>query len=273
MTLSDTRKNTASSPGHDHERNSNAPDWKPGLATPKHIAIIMDGNQRWANAKGLPGLEGHKEGAKAVKRTVKACVRQGVQALTLFAFSSENWRRPEEEVAGLMKLFFDALKTEVSELVQEGVKLTFFGDLSAFDEPLITEMSYAMEQTKSNQGFALNVAVNYGGRWDILNAAKEMMKEAAKNGQLIDDLTEPDFEAYLALNDLPNVDLCIRTSGEQRISNFLLWQIAYAELIFTPVYWPDFDEANLKSLINVYASRQRRFGRSSAQINRLEVTE
>ena len=233
---------------------------------PKHIAIIMDGNNRWAKERGLAGSAGHKEGAKAVKATVKNCVRKGIKALTVFAFSSENWRRPPEEVELLMQLFLDALQSEVAELNDNGVRLRFVGDLSTFSPELRSNMRSAMTLTQDNDRFTFNVAVNYGGRWDITQAVKTIAAQVHRGHLDVNEIDERLVDSCLALADLPAVDLCIRTSGEQRISNFLLWQIAYAELYFAPCLWPDFDANELDLALEVYSTRQRRFGRTSEQV-------
>ena len=252
---------------------SSLPDWTPDVAKPKHIAIIMDGNQRWARAQGLPSLEGHRAGARAVRRTLKACAHQGIQVLTLFAFSSENWRRPEEEVAGLMSLFLESLEQELPELIEQSVRLRFFGDLSAFSKTLRQQMHQAMAATESKQRIQLNVGVNYGGRWDIVQASQALVSEALEGQIQLSDVDEQRMDRLMCLADCPPVDLCIRTSGEERISNFLLWQLAYAELSFTPVYWPDFDGEQLQAQLEIYSRRKRRFGRSQQQINQTQLEQ
>ncbi len=227
---------------------------------PKHIAIIMDGNNRWAKQRGLSGAQGHKQGAKTLKACVKEVAHLGVQVLTVFAFSSENWQRPQAEVNTLMGLFLDALTHELPELHEQGVQLRFIGDLSAFSEELQTRMQSALRLTQSNQRLILVIAVNYGGRWDIVQAARLLAEEVIAGHLIPADIHETTFHRYTALADLPAPDLCIRTSGEQRISNFLLWQLAYTELYFESCYWPDFDAAALKKAIDVFGQRQRRFG-------------
>ena len=238
----------------------------PPFSAPFHLAIIMDGNNRWAKAKGLPGSEGHREGARALKATVKNCVELNIAALTVFAFSSENWQRPQQEVELLMQLFLEALDSEVAELHENGVKITFIGDLSAFSQQIRQRMVAATDLTQSNARLTLNIAVNYGGRWDICHAARTVA-EQVRQGQLQPgQIDEQSFSQYLALSDQIPVDLCIRTSGETRISNFLLWQLAYAELYFSPCLWPDFDRHQLQCALADFSKRQRRFGLSSEQV-------
>lgn len=233
---------------------------------PKHVAIIMDGNNRWAKQRGLQGVEGHKAGAKTVRNAVETFAKSGVEAFTVFAFSSENWRRPEDEVQGLMGLFLDALHDEVPDLHKNGIRLQFIGDLSAFNEELRQRMKEAEALTANNPQMVFSVAVNYGGRWDIVNTAKQLAAEVA-NGQLqLDEINEAAFNQRISLGDLPPLDLCIRTGGEYRISNFLLWQVAYAELYFSELLWPDFDEKAIHQALSDYAQRQRRFGRTSEQV-------
>jgi undecaprenyl diphosphate synthase len=233
---------------------------------PRHIAIIMDGNGRWANKRLLPRVAGHRKGVEAVRATVRASIEHGVEYLTLFAFSSENWQRPQDEVGALMELFLKALDREVDELHGYGVRIRFTGELSAFAPALRERMLAAMDKTQSNTKLALNIAVNYGGRWDIANAAKQAAL-AVQRGEIAPDaLDEKSIARYFCLADLPPVDLFIRTGGEQRISNFLLWQAAYSELYFSDVLWPDFDAACLDHAIAEYARRERRYGKTSAQV-------
>ncbi len=230
------------------------------MRIPAHVAIVMDGNGRWARRRHRPRTFGHRAGQKAVRAAVEFCLRRGIGALTLFAFSSENWRRPASEVGALMELFLKALDREVAELSGHGVRLRFIGDLALFAPPLVERMQAAMAETCANRRLALNVAVGYGGRWDIAQAARGAA-QAALRGELdaaaIDERT---LARYFCLADLPPVDLFIRTGGEHRISNFLLWQIAYAELYFTEVLWPDFDHACFAAALADYARRERRFG-------------
>lgn len=238
---------------------------------PRHVAIIMDGNGRWAKQRLLPRTAGHRAGVGAVRRTVEYCVGKGVQALTLFAFSSENWRRPQQEVSVLMELFLTTLDREVERLHKNGVKLRFIGDRTAFAEPLRQRIAACESITRDNARMHLVIAANYGGRWDIVNGVRSALI-ALQRGELDpDDLDEAAFSRYLALDDLPEPDLFIRTGGEQRISNFLLWQLAYTELFFTPTLWPDFDEHVLDRAFQDFASRQRRFGYTGEQVESLTV--
>ncbi|NUR22151.1 polyprenyl diphosphate synthase [Frateuria sp.] len=236
------------------------------MTIPRHIAIVMDGNGRWAKARLRPRSFGHNAGRKAVREVVEGCLRQGVEALTLFAFSSENWRRPDEEVGALMELFLRALDKEVDELHEQGVRLRFIGDLSAFNEELRKRMELAMARTAGNLKLALNVAVNYGGRWDIVHAARRAAIAVAQGELRVEDIDEARFNGWTSLAELPPLDLFIRTGGEMRVSNFLLWQIAYAELYFTDTLWPDFDQACLARAIEDFARRERRYGRTGEQI-------
>jgi undecaprenyl diphosphate synthase len=227
---------------------------------PRHIAIVMDGNGRWAKARHRPRSFGHRAGQKSVRTAIEFCLRHGIEALTLFAFSSENWRRPREEVGALMELFLKALDREVDELHGHGVRIAFIGDLSAFAPALRERMLAAMEKTRNNAKLALNVAVNYGGRWDIANAAKQAVLAAQRGEIAADGIDEKSIARFFCLTDLPPVDLFIRTGGEQRISNFLLWQAAYSELYFSDVLWPDFDAEHLQRAVDAFARRERRFG-------------
>ena len=233
---------------------------------PRHIAIVMDGNGRWAERRHRPRSFGHREGQKAVRATIEFCRRHGVEALTLFAFSSENWKRPQGEVRALMQLFLKALDREVDELASHDVRIDFIGDLSAFSPELVGRMHDAMQRTASNTALHLNIAVNYGGRWDIAQATRALA-EAVHRGELAADaIDEVAFARHLALADQPPVDLFIRTGGEMRISNFLLWQIAYAELYFTDALWPDVNADVLAAALAEYARRERRYGLTSAQV-------
>ncbi len=233
---------------------------------PAHVAIVMDGNGRWAQQRLRPRVFGHRAGQQAVRGAVEFCLRQGVAALTLFAFSSENWQRPEAEVGALMELFLKALDREVDELHGNGVRLRFIGELAAFAPELRQRMEAAMARTAGNQRLALNVAVNYGGRWDIAHAARRAA-EAVLRGELRPEaIDEAGLAPYFQLAELPPLDLFIRTGGERRVSNFLLWQLAYAELYFTDTLWPDFDAAAFTRALEDYAARERRFGKTSAQV-------
>ena len=234
-------------------------------AVPRHIAIIMDGNGRWATQRRLPRVAGHTRGVDAVRATVEACASRGVEYLTLFAFSSENWRRPTDEVSFLMRLFVAALEREVGRLHANGIRLRVVGDLAMFDERIQSLIRRAETRTARNTRLTLTIAANYGGRWDIMQATRKLVEEAARTGEVA-AVTEDSFAPHLAMAYAPEPDLFIRTGGEQRISNFLLWQLAYTELYFTDTYWPDFDEAALAQAIASYAERERRFGRTSAQL-------
>jgi len=236
------------------------------MTIPRHIAIVMDGNGRWAKARLRPRSFGHNAGRKAVREVVEGCLRQGVEALTLFAFSSENWRRPDEEVGALMELFLRALDKEVDELHEQGVRLRFIGDLTAFNAELRKRMELAMARTAGNLKLALNVAVNYGGRWDIIHAARQAAIAVVQGELRVEDIDEARFGGYTSLAELPPLDLFIRTGGEIRVSNFLLWQIAYAELHFTDTLWPDFDQACLARAIEDFARRERRYGKTGEQV-------
>ncbi|HKK05179.1 MAG: isoprenyl transferase [Gammaproteobacteria bacterium] len=239
-------------------------------AIPRHIAVVMDGNGRWAKQRSLPRFAGHRAGVEAVRGTVQACVELGVEVLTLFAFSSENWRRPEKEVGLLMELFLTALEHEVGKLHRNNVRLRIIGDRSAFAPKLQASIASSEELTRDNDGLVLNVAANYGGRWDILQAARQL-GERIERGELAPaDIDAAAFQACLSLPSLPEPDLFIRTGGEQRISNFLLWHLAYTELYFTPTLWPDFDRAALDEALEAFANRQRRFGRTGEQVENYE---
>ena len=234
---------------------------------PRHIAIVMDGNGRWAERRKRPRSFGHREGQKTVRTAIEFCRRRGVESLTLFAFSSENWKRPKDEVGALMQLFMKALEREVDELHGNGVRIAFVGDLSAFAPELAARMQASMTRTQGNTALRLNVAVNYGGRWDIAQAAREMAV-AVQRGELEPSaIDEVSFARHVCLADQPPVDLFIRTGGEIRISNFLLWQVAYAELYFTPALWPDVNADILDAALAEYAQRERRFGLTSAQLS------
>lgn len=234
------------------------------LEVPRHIAIIMDGNGRWAKKRFMPRVAGHKRGVEMVREVIKACVSRGVDYLTLFAFSSENWRRPEEEVTLLMDLFRYALEHEVTKLHKNKVRLKVVGDISRFDQKLIQMIHDSERMTAGNTGLTLTIAANYGGRWDVMQAVTKLMtKQPELAGQT---LTEHQLDSYLSMHYAPEPDLFIRTGGEQRISNFLLWQLAYSELYFTPTLWPDFNAAELDLAIASFQHRERRFGRTSEQL-------
>ncbi|MCU7943344.1 MAG: isoprenyl transferase [Candidatus Thiodiazotropha sp. (ex Cardiolucina cf. quadrata)] len=233
---------------------------------PRHIAIIMDGNGRWAKKRGLPRYAGHPAGVEAVRGVVEACVELQIPVLTLFAFSSENWQRPQKEVNLIMDLFLRSLKKEVRRLDRNHVKLKVIGDRSAFATNLQAQIDEAEQQTASNQGLLLQVAANYGGRWDITQAAKRLAEQVQSGEISPDQIDEERFSQNLCITNLPEPDLFIRTGGEQRISNFLLWQCAYTELYFTDLLWPDFNRKALDEALHDFSRRQRRFGRTGDQV-------
>lgn len=233
---------------------------------PRHIAIVMDGNNRWAAKRGFASLEGHKAGVGALKDVVKACVARDIDVLTVFAFSSENWNRPPQEVEALMGLFFDSLEKELDELRDNGVQLRFIGDLNGFSPALRHKMMAARESTSANSCLVLNVAVNYGGRWEVIHAAQKLMRLSREGALAAEDLSEDVFHKMTCLGELPPVDLFIRTGDEVRVSNFLLWHLAYAEMVFSPVMWPDFSENELVRALESFKGRQRRFGKTGQQI-------
>ncbi|HZO03500.1 MAG TPA: polyprenyl diphosphate synthase [Burkholderiales bacterium] len=241
---------------------------QPG-ALPRHVAIIMDGNGRWARRRRLPRIAGHRRGAEAVRAAIRACGERGIEYLTLFAFSSENWRRPAEEVALLMKLFKNALEREVDELHANGIRLKVIGDTRRFDPKIQQLIERGESLTAGNRRLTLTIAANYGGRWDILQAINRFVREHPQANEIREELVSP----YLAMSYAPEPDLFIRTGGEQRISNFLLWQLAYTELYFTETLWPDFNAAALDEAIASYRSRERRFGRTSEQLEQSQRPE
>jgi undecaprenyl diphosphate synthase len=228
---------------------------------PRHVAIVMDGNGRWAKMRFLPRVAGHRKGVEAVREAVRACASRGVKYLTLFAFSSENWRRPADEVSFLMQLFLKALEQEVEKLHQNGIRFRVIGDLSRFEPAIVELVARAEALTAGNTGLTLTVAANYGGRWDILQAANRCRAEDPAA-----EITEERLARHLSMAYAPEPDLFIRTGGEERVSNFLLWQLAYTEFYFTPALWPDFDAALLDEAIASFGSRERRFGRTSEQL-------
>jgi len=231
----------------------------PDSKVPHHIAIVMDGNGRWANKRYLPRIAGHRQGVESLKRCARACDERGVRVLTVFAFSSENWNRPSEEVSGLMDLFALALSREVRQLQSDGVQLRFVGDRAGLSARVLQHMQQAQDVTAANSRLILNVCFNYGGRWDILQAASKLQEQGLA-------FTEENLSQAMATRHVPDPDLVIRTGGEQRISNFLLWQSAYSEFFFSDVLWPDFDAAVLDHAIASYAQRERRFGLTSEQV-------
>ena len=229
---------------------------------PRHVAIIMDGNGRWATKRFLPRVAGHVKGVDAVRTIVEACIERGIEYLTVFAFSSENWRRPEEEVSLLMKLFVTALEREVAKMHANNIRLKVVGDLSRFGEKLQGMIANAERKTANNTRLTVTVCANYGGRWDIMQAVSKMVAEHPGTT----DYSEEQLAPYLSMAYAPEPDLFIRTGGEERISNFLLWQLAYTELHFTDIYWPDFNAARLDEAIASYQGRERRFGRTGEQV-------
>ena len=239
-------------------------------ATPRHVAIIMDGNGRWARKRFLPRVAGHKKGVDTVRTMVRACVDRGIEYLTLFAFSSENWRRPADEVSFLMGLFFTVLESEIGKLHESGVRLKLIGDLSRFEPKLVELIHRGQKLTEHNTKLTLTIAANYGGRWDIMQATNAM---TLAHPDIVGHSTEDDLTPYLSMAYAPEPDLFIRTGGEQRVSNFLLWQLAYAELYFTEQLWPEFDAKCLDAAIDSYRQRERRFGRTSEQLDRTRDTE
>lgn len=239
----------------------------PSPSVPRHVAIIMDGNNRWAKKRLLPGVAGHKAGVDAVRAVIEVCAEAKVEVLTLFAFSSENWQRPAEEVGALMELFFTALRREARRLNDNRISLRIIGDRSRFHPELQVAMREAEAQTAGDGRFILQIAANYGGQWDIAQAAQHLAREVQAGHLQPEDITPQLLQACLATGDLPVPDLCIRTGGEHRISNFLLWQLAYAELYFSDLFWPDFKHEAMRSALADFASRQRRFGRTGDQID------
>ena len=245
----------------------------PGDKLPRHVAIIMDGNGRWAEQRNLPRFAGHKAGVETVRSVVQMSGEAGIQALTLFAFSSENWRRPKKEVGLLLELFLTALEREVNKLHESGVQLRVIGDISEFPKKLQKRINDSMSMTAENQGLILNIAANYGGKWDITQSVKKIAKQVEDGILSPDEIDEQSIAGNLSMNDLPEPDLFIRTGGEQRISNFLIWQLAYSELYFTRVLWPDFSRDEYAAAIKSFASRQRRFGYTGNQILEMEQSK
>ena len=237
------------------------------LKLPEHVAIIMDGNGRWAKQKGKLRTFGHKAGVEAVRASVRFARKHKITALTLFAFSSENWNRPQDEVSILMELFKLVLTSEVKRLHKNGVRLRVIGDLSAFDDKLVKKIKAAEALTEHNTELHLNIAANYGGRWDMVTATKALAKQVAEGTMSVDAINETSFDAHTAFADCPALDLMIRTGGEQRISNFLLWQCAYSEFYFTDTLWPDFNEDKFMEAVVDFSERQRRFGKISEQVS------
>lgn len=236
---------------------------------PRHIAIIMDGNGRWANDRGLPRIAGHREGVRTVRKITKLCGELGIQTLTLYTFSSENWKRPITEVGALMKLLVNSLRKEVSDLMKNNVRFTVIGDMNKFDQQIQNEIKNAFQKTKNNSGLNLNLALSYGSRQEILYATRKLVEKVTLGEIEIKDISEDLFSQMLHTKDLSDPDLLIRTGGEFRISNFLLWQIAYTEIHITDLYWPEFDKQDLMNAIYDYQNRERRFGKiyAKAQVN------
>lgn len=233
---------------------------------PTHIAVIMDGNGRWAKQRGLPRIAGHKKGVATARELIIACGKKGIKNLTLFAFSSENWRRPQREVNLLMDLFANAIDDEVNQLHEKNIRFKVIGDIDRFNKKLKARIKKAEELTQNNTALTLNIAANYGGRWDIADACKELIEDIISERLKVTDINTESLSTKLSLADIPDPDLFIRTGGEHRISNFLLWQLAYTELYFTPVLWPDFDLNELEIALSSFSKRQRRFGQTAEQV-------
>ncbi len=246
-------------------------DSEPNTSKPKHIAIIMDGNGRWANKRKLPRIAGHRAGVKTLRKLIEHAVKTGLSVMTVYAFSTENWQRPEKEVDLLMELFMTALQSEVKDLHKNNVCLKFIGDKADFANKLQETINQSESLTSSNTGLCLNVAANYSGRWDITNAFQTIAKEIASNQLNVDDIDEDLIGNRVSLTEYSEPDLFIRTGGEQRISNYLLWQLAYTELYFTDVLWPDFDSEQLDNAIEWFTKRQRRFGKTSEQVEQDDI--
>ncbi len=240
-------------------------------AIPRHVAIIMDGNGRWAKQRRLPRIAGHRAGVKSVRRVVEQCIDCSIEALTVFAFSTENWRRPQKEVGLLMELFLTALEREVKKLHQHGVRMCIVGDRSRFPLKLQNRIAEAEQYTAANTALTFTIAANYGGRWDITQAVRGLGRAIERGELKAGEISEVLLQSRLTLSDLPEPDLFIRTGGEQRISNFLLWQLAYTEFYFTDTLWPDFGKESFAAALESFASRQRRFGRTSEQVERKEA--
>lgn len=245
---------------------ANSKDLMTDNGNPRHIAIIMDGNGRWAVNKKMPRIMGHRAGVKTVRKIVEYCVKEQIEVLSLFAFSSENWRRPKKEVNMLMELFMGTLQSQVDKLDKNNIKLKIIGDKSAFSEKLQNKIFQAEQQTESNTGLTLVIAANYGGHWDITQAFQKITTKILAGELEIQDISEELISQNITTSELPEPDLFIRTGGEQRISNFLLWQLAYTEFYFTDSLWPDFDQSLMTKAINSFKSRQRRFGHTGEQI-------
>ncbi|PCI07914.1 MAG: di-trans,poly-cis-decaprenylcistransferase [Gammaproteobacteria bacterium] len=233
---------------------------------PRHVAVVMDGNGRWANKRHLPRAMGHKAGVNSTRKIVENCVKEKIAALTIFAFSSENWARPKAEVSALMSLFVSTITSEVKKLSKNNVRVQFIGDRKRFSEKLQSKINAAEESTKNNTGLHLYIAANYGGRWDVVNACRLLINDAQHDGRTAEDIDEALFDSYMSLSESPAPDLFIRTGGEQRISNFLIWQLAYSELYFVDVLWPDFSDKDFDEALSWYSGKQRRFGKTGQQV-------
>ena len=237
------------------------------IQIPQHVAIVMDGNGRWANQKHLPRVAGHREGVKAARNIIEACGKADIKILTLFAFSSENWNRPETEVSALMDLFISSLENEIQTLNKNGVKLNFIGDRNQFNKKLHNKINESERLTQNNSDFILNIAANYGGRWDIVEACKTLCHRVIENELAVDDIDEDSFSKAISTHPFPEPDLFIRTAGEERLSNFLIWQLAYTELYFTDTLWPDFNEQQLHIALQSFNQRKRKFGLTQEHVD------
>ena len=235
-------------------------------AKPKHVVVVMDGNGRWAKKRLMPRTAGHHAGVKSTRKVVEAAVKEGIRALTIFAFSSENWKRPEQEVSSIMELFVSTLQSEVESLHKQKVRVRFIGECSAFSEKLQQKIQAATQLTQDNTGLQLNIAVNYGGRWDVAEACKNIAARVQAGDISVADINAEMVNEHICLSELPEPDLFIRTGGEQRISNFLIWQLAYTELYFTDTLWPDFGSQQFQEALNWFEGRQRRFGKTGEQV-------
>lgn len=240
---------------------------KDATAKPKHVVVVMDGNGRWAKKRLMPRTAGHHAGVKATRKVVEVSVKNKIQALTLFAFSSENWKRPEQEVSSLMELFVNTLQSEVESLHKQNVRIRFIGDCTAFSEKLQKKIAAATNLTQNNKGLQLNIAVNYGGRWDIAQACQTIAQQVQDGSLSASEVNAELINEYICLSELPEPDLFIRTGGEKRISNFLIWQLAYTELYFTDDLWPDFGEQQFTDALQWFEGRQRRFGKTGDQVD------
>jgi len=245
-------------------------DLKKSGEIPVHIAIIMDGNGRWARKKGLPRAAGHKRGVDTVRDIVEACAQIGVKYLTLYTFSTESWNRPKDEVSTLMRLLLKSLKDRTEELMENDIKLTTIGNIDSLPEEVRKRLKEDIRRTSHNKKMTLNLALSYSGRWEILNAIRKIAGKVSENELAINEINESTFSGYLTTQNMPDPDLLIRTSGEFRVSNFLLWQIAYTEFYITDVYWPDFKRVHLYDAVKSFQKRERRFGKVSEQINKNE---